>query len=171
MPPGTRAVPPDAGLLQRLARQTSAGSLVAVMLFLAGCKAEAEGHSPETLVREFVDRMQRVHGDPARAEEAFELISAEGRQNLEERARRATALAGRHIAPAEMLAPSRFTLAFKPRRYDARVEGKWAVVTVTGEDPDAQRAEVRCTREDGQWRVALEFPQLAAIQKRPDAGP
>ena len=66
----------------------------------------------------------------------------------------------------EMLAPSRFALRFAPRHYTARVEGGWAVVTVTGEAPETQRTEVRCVQEEGRWRVVLQLPPLPPIQKR-----
>lgn len=114
--------------------------------------------------------MQRVHGNPDSARAAYELIWAEGKQNLTERAKRASALSGRKVAPEEMLAPTRFALRFTPKHYAARVSGEWAVVTVTGEAPDTQREELKCVREDGSWRVVLEIPPVPPIQQRGDAG-
>ena len=83
--------------------------------------------------------------------------------NLAERAKRASAVSGRKMAPEEMLAPSRFSLRFKPRHYQARIQGQWAVVTITGEAP------VRLSLEELSRRVVLELPPLPPIQKRPDA--
>jgi hypothetical protein len=48
------------------------------------------------------------------------------------------------------------------------VDGDWAIVTVTGEDP-SQRHEMKCVREDGHWRVALVIPSLSPIQKREES--
>jgi hypothetical protein len=92
----------------------------------------------------------------------------EARRNLAERAKRASDVAGREIAPEEMLPPSRFSLHHKPRRYEARIDGDWAEVTVTGEDGSTDR--VKCVREDGNWRIVLELPPLAPIERRLDGG-
>jgi hypothetical protein len=136
---------------------------------MAGCRSEAAHARPEGVVEELLDRLQRVHGEPKAATAAYELLWSEARQNLAERAKRASFAAGRKVAPEEMIAPSRFTLRFTPKEYSARVEGDWAVVTVTGETPATQLAEVRCVRENGAWRVVLEVPTLAPIQKRSEA--
>ena len=131
-----------------------------------GCEAESADERPERVVAEFVERMQRVHGDLQAARAAYELLWAEGRNNLAVRAQRASAVTGRKVAPEEMLAPSRFWLKFRPRSYASQVQGDWAVVTVTGEAPRTQRHQVRCLMEDGQWKVVLELPPLPPIQKR-----
>ncbi len=137
-----------------------------LFIFAAGaCKSEPIDARPDTMVEEFVLRMQRVHGDPKTARPAFELLWSEAKRNLAERAKRASSVLGRKVAPEEMLAPSRFSLRYTPRRYDARVDGDWAIVTIAGEVAD-QRRDVKCVREDGSWRVALDLPPLPPIQKR-----
>ena len=138
---------------------------LAVVLATSACKTEPIDARPDSTVEEFVLRMQRVHGDPKTARPAFDLLWSEAKKNLAERAKRASSVLGRKVAPEEMLAPSRFTLRYTPRRYDARVDGDWAIVTIAGEVAD-QRHDVKCVREDGSWRVALDLPPLPPIQKR-----
>lgn len=142
--------------------------LLALSLPAAACQKDVVDAGPEAIVEEFIARMQRVHGDPKAGREAYELLWSEAQRGLVERAKRASAVAGREVAPPSMLAPTRFSLAFTPKRYSARVDGDWAVVTVTGEDP-SQRHEVKCVREDGHWRVALVIPSLSPIQKRDES--
>lgn len=142
--------------------------LAALCGALAGCEEEASDAEPDRLVAEFVQRMQRVHGDRKLARAAYDLLWRDARRNLAERAKRASDVAGREIAPEEMLPPSRFSLHRKPRRYEARVDGDWAEVVVTGEDGAVDR--VKCVREDGKWRVVLELPPLPPIERRLDGG-
>jgi hypothetical protein len=137
-------------------------------LLLAGCEEEGSDSEPDRLVAEFIQRMQRVHGDRKAARAAYDLLWSDARRNLAERAKRASDVAGREIAPEEMLPPSRFTLNHKASHYDARVDGDWAEVTVTGDDKTAAR--VKCVREDGKWRVVLELPPLPPIERRLDGG-
>jgi hypothetical protein len=144
------------------------GLLALGLLGLLACQNEPVDARPERVVEEFATRMQRVHGDPKAAREAYDLLWADARRNLAERAKRASAVAGRKIAPEEMIAPSRFALRFKPRHYEARTSGDWAIVSVTSDAPEAQRQEIKCVREDGSWRVVLELPPLPPIQKRPE---
>jgi hypothetical protein len=144
-------------------------ALGGLLLAATGCEREPMDGSPERVVEEFIARMQRVHGDPGSAHDAYVLLWAEARDNLAERAKRASAVSGRVIAPEEMLSPSRFSLRFKPRHYEARVNGKWAVVAVTGEAPATQRREIRCVKEEKGWRVYLVLPPLPPIQKRSGA--
>lgn len=136
---------------------------------LSGCEEEGSDNEPDRLVGEFVTRMQRVHGERKAARAAYDLLWSDARRNLAERAKRASDVAGREIAPEEMLPPSRFTLHHKPRRFEQRVDGDWAEVTVTGEDGTVDR--VKCVREDGKWRVVLELPPLPPIERRSDTPP
>ncbi len=135
---------------------------------LAACQQEPSDVEPDRLVADFIQRMQRVHGERKSARAAYDLLWADARRNLAERAKRASDVAGRELAPEEMLPPSRFSLHHKPRKYEARVDGDWAEVTVTGEDGSSDR--VKCVREDGNWRVVLELPPLAPIERRLDGG-
>jgi hypothetical protein len=145
--------------------------LVLLSLTLAGsaCQADTVDDGPDEVVEEFVARMQRVHGDPKAARDAYELLWSDAKRSLAERAKRASAVAGRELAPQAMLAPSRFWLSFLPKRYSAHIDGDWAVVTAIGEEP-TQREEVKCVREDGHWRVVLVLPPLPPIQRR-EEGP
>ncbi len=135
---------------------------------LLGCREEASDAEPDRLVAEFIQRMRRVHGDRKAARAAYELLWAEARSNLAERAKRASDVAGREIAPEEMLPPSRFSLQHEPRHFEARIDGDWAEVTVVGEDGTSYR--VKCVREEGNWRVVLELPPLAPIERRLEGG-
>ena len=145
-------------------------AFLALCLAQAGCEAEANDSTPERVVQEFMDRMQRVHGDSHAARLAYELLWADARRNLAERAKRASAVAGREIAPEEMIAPSHFSLAYTPKKLTSRTDGDWAEVTVLGESSATPPRTVKCVREDGHWRVVLELPLLPPIQRRVDGG-
>lgn len=120
-------------------------------------------------MQEFIDRMQRVHGDPARARDVYELLAAPARANLDERARRASASNGRAVAPEEMLAPSRFYLSFQPRTWTSERGEGWALVTAEGDSPE-QRKQIRCLREGGKWKVVLDLPELPPLERRDTRG-
>ena len=146
-------------------------ALVACALPLGGasCAEGSPGDTPERVVQQVIDRMQQVHGDVDKASAAYELFAADARRNLAERAERASAAAGRVVRPEEMLAPSRFHLGFQPRSWSTRRGARWAIVTVEGKGP-RQRREVRLVREEGQWRVVLDLPELPPVQHRAREG-
>jgi hypothetical protein len=136
----------------------------AVAWALLSCEAEPADAGPEDIVEELVNRLKRVHGDPKAARAAYELLWSDAKRGLAERAKRAGAVAGRDVAPESMIAPTRFALAFTPRRYTARIDGDWAVVSITGASA-SEYHEVKCVREDGRWRVVLVIPPLPPIQR------
>jgi len=148
--------------------RSSAWLAVCALLALVGCEEEASDGEPDRVVAELVTRLQRVHGDRKAARAAYELLWSDARRNLAERAKRASDVAGREIAPEEMLPPSRFSLNHKPQRYEARIDGDWAEVSVTAENTTVDH--VKCVREDGKWRVVLELPPLPPIEHRVDGG-
>jgi len=43
------------------------------------------------------------------------------------------------------------------------------VVTLLGDTHSKDRADIRCVREQGRWRIAIELPPLPPIQRRSDA--
>jgi hypothetical protein len=143
---------------------SGAAAGLALGAFLA-CAQHAEEGSPERAVQEFIDRMQRVHGDTQKSKAAYDLLASEARLELEERAERASATVGRVVKPEEMLAPSRFYLSFQPRAWSSRKGPGWAVVTVEGESSKEKR-EIRCLEENGEWKVVLDLPDLPPIQQR-----
>lgn len=131
-----------------------------------GCKSKPAPETPETIVRQFLDGMQKNHGDPKVANQVYNLLWQPARKNLEERARRASALSGRPVHPSEMIVPSWFTLRITDAPAKTRVEPPWAEVTF-GDTPSAPRA--RLFLEEGHYRVALELPALPPIRSRAGA--
>lgn len=132
--------------------------------FLGACQQETQERGPEDVVSEFVNTMRRAHGNIRDGEAAVALMWEPARENLEERARRASALSGRELSAGEMIVPSWFALHLSPERIEARRDGEWAEVTVYGAGEES--VQLRCVQEEGKWRVALELPPLAPIRHR-----
>jgi hypothetical protein len=152
-------------------RLSLAPLLLAVM---AACARKPPDLTPEGAVRELLEHIERVEQrtetDPTEARAIYELMSARTKSNLIERARRASTTSGREIPPEEMIAPGRFALRFRPRKWHARVADDRAVVDVTGIDPETDRAEVPCVLENGRWRIEIPLPPLTPVEKRPEGG-
>lgn len=147
-------------------RATTLLALVAGLTgaFLAGCREKSKPPGPDDVVAAFISAMSRTHGTPDAGEQVVALLWEPARDNLEERAARASALSGRELQPGELIAPSWFSLHVVPERYEARIDGDWAEVTVVG--TSGARVKARCRREDDQWKVALELPPLPPIRQR-----
>jgi hypothetical protein len=159
--------PPSRSSL-RMSRRALVCAGAAVML--GACSRRRPDASPEAVVREWIERMQHVHGSLEDARAAYELLSQSAKANLDERARRASAATGRKMEPEQMIVPSRFSLRFVPRQYTSRVAGERAIVEAVGVDPETERASIPCVMENGVWRVDLQLPALAPVERRPDAG-
>jgi hypothetical protein len=140
--------------------------LVVCLISLAACARWPANATADGAVREFVERMGRVHGDGTDAKAAFDLLSKRAQENLAARAQRYGAASGKSIAPEAMIAPSRFLLRFEPQRFSAQVAGNYALVEVAGAQPE-QVAKVPCVFEEGGWRVDVVLPPLPPVQVRP----
>lgn len=140
--------------------------LMTLSLLVSACRSRSPSAAPESAVREFVERMRRVQGDPADAKAAFELLSKNAQANLKTRAERYGAASGKAITPEAMIVPSLFFLRFEPQRYRARISGTYALVEVQGLLPE-ERAQIQCVLEEEGWRLDLQMPPLPPIQTRP----
>lgn len=148
------------------ARAGVATALVIVAMTLVGCESRSPSATPEGAVRELVERMRRVQGDPADAKAAFEMLSKNAQANLKARAERYSAASGKTIAPEAMIVPSFFLLRFDPQRYKARISGTYALVEAQGLLPE-ERAQIPCVYEGERWKLDLPMPALPPIQTRP----
>lgn len=162
---GAAAPGQESAARPRLARAARRLVLVLRLAALPACAQHPDEDSPEWAAREFIERMQRVHGDVQKSKAAYDLLAADARAKLEERAERASAAIGRVVKPEEMLAPSRFYLSFQPRAWSSREGPSWAIVTVEGESP-RERREIRCLREHGEWKIVLDLPDLPPLATR-----
>jgi hypothetical protein len=133
-------------------------------LFSMGCQKEATPSGPGDVLMNFVRQMRQVHGQAQDADQVVDLIWERARDNLKERARRASALSGRELSSGELIVPSWFALHLVPERAEARIDGDWAEVTLFGASGDTVQA--RCILEEDGWKVALELPPLAPIRMR-----
>jgi hypothetical protein len=142
---------------------------------VTACSRPAPDATPDGVVRLWLERMEATDEDPRAVRDAYALLGPTARQNLEERAERASRLEGHHVQPWEMMAEGRFGLKFRPKAMVARVHGDEAVVEVTGDEPLTEHAVVHCAREAGPppaWRVEPELPPVAPLPKRePDPLP
>ena len=149
-----------------MARLPHAAVATTVALVSIACGHEAVDEDPERLVQEYIDRSKSAYGDPHGARGVFELLWSTAQKNLTERASRASALASRKVAPEEMLPLTKFALRFVPRKYSTEIRSDIAVVTASGDAQSTDHAEIRCVREQGRWRIALDVPPLPPIQRR-----
>ncbi len=151
--------------MDRLSRRSVLFSLFA----LAACGRSTPDSTPEGAVRLWLEKMESAADDGRAMKEAYQLLGPKARQNLEERADRASRGQGRRYQPFEMLAEGRFGLRFRPQSMSTRIDGDVAWVEVTGDGPD-EHATVKCAREGNAWRVEPDLPEAAAPARRNDAG-
>lgn len=148
-------------------------ALLAALVFTAGaqlgCGRRIPNATPDGAVRELVERLRLVNGDPADAKAAFALLSKRAQQNLIARAKRYSDASGKNIAPEAMIAPARVAFHLEPQRYTAKISGTYALVEVIGLGPE-DHAQVSCIFEDEAWRVDLALPPLPPVQMRPGSG-
>ena len=142
------------------------GALVLGLTSLA-CEERPAPRGPDVVVQEFLRGLRSVHGHPEAGAKVVELLWKPARDNLTERAARASALSGRELGPGEMIAPSWLSLGLLPEHFEWRQDGAWAEVRVTA--ADGRTMSTRCALEEGDWKVALELPSLPPIRQREEA--
>lgn len=140
---------------------------MAMSVVLSGCNRKPFDATPEGVVREFLERMERVNGDPKDARAVFDLLSKQAQTNLSDRSRRASAAFGKRLGPEQMIAPSHFFPRFQPRHWTIRLRAHQATVELVGLDASNERAEILCINEEGRWRIDLQLPPLPPIERRP----
>ncbi|MAT26552.1 MAG: hypothetical protein CMN29_16595 [Sandaracinus sp.] len=140
-------------------------SVLLALAALAGCAEPPPDATPEGAIRAFVAAMERSEYDGDARADAFALLDPASRQELERRARRASNLARRELAPWEMIAPGTFRLRVPLRELEARVEDGAGVVVVRGAGREVEVPVVSEPLEDGgeRWRVVL-FQELPAAR-------
>jgi hypothetical protein len=137
---------------------------VALASAVLACEERPAPRGPDVVVQEFLHGLQSTHGHPEAGAKVVELLWKPARDNLSERAARASALSGRELGSGEMIAPSWLSLALMPDHFEWRQDGNWAEVRVTA--ADGRSMSTRCALEDGDWKVALELPALPPIRQR-----
>jgi hypothetical protein len=145
--------------------------LVAMSLALGACGRKAFDSTPEGVTREYLERLERVQGDPKDARLVFDILSRAAQTNLSDRARRASGATGKRMGPEQMITPSHWFPRFQPRQWSTHAAGNRAVVEVLGLDPGTEHAEVPCVLEDGRWRIDIALPPLPPIERRPGSEP
>jgi hypothetical protein len=138
------------------------------VLGVLGCAPDAPGTTPESTVLAFVGAMERSSQDDRARAEAFALLDAESRTELERRARRASHLARRVVQPWEMLAQGSLRLRVPLDRMRTELEGERATVHVEGGSRDVAVPLVLESTDDGpRWRLVLLPSEPAASEPTP----
>ncbi len=148
-------------------RRGSAGlGFAAIALFaLLACSRHEPDSTPDGVVKLWLEKMEEAT-DPHAAHEAFELLGPKARANLQDRADLASKMQGRQESAEDMLAQGRFGLKFRPKSMTSAVQGDDAIVTVVGADTQTEHTTIHCVRENGEWRVEPELPDLAPLHHR-----
>jgi hypothetical protein len=132
-------------------------ALVALSLGLvSGCAPRPEQLAPNEALSAFLTALDRSTHAPEQLETAFAWIDKKSQAALKQRASLAASLAGRSIAPWDMLVPGRasFSAYSVPSlRMRAAVEGDKARITMPVEGRDDLVVDM--VREDRRWRVLL----------------
>jgi hypothetical protein len=137
--------------------QVSLLRLLAVLaLSFAACGSDPDDLSPDAALTNFLVAMEQSTHAPEQRKAAFDWLDQQSRKQLSERADLTASLAGRKLAPWELLVPGRVSFAGLARggvKMSTEVSGDRARVRipVEGQGP----VEVAMIREDGRWHVVL----------------
>lgn len=137
--------------------------LLALLLLVVAC-SRAPGETPEATVEAFARAVQSARTDNTARRRMYDLLSQRAQDALTDRAQQTSQLSGWELQPWEMIAPGRVRLRldFDPSAMTSRVSDQRAVVTVRGATGGV--ADVPLVRENGRWRIDLNFPTVEAIR-------
>jgi hypothetical protein len=137
-------------------------ALVVASFLLASCAPKAADATPEGALDAFLSACETVSSDPQASAKAFALLAPSARRSLEERAKRASAITGKAVAPEQLLVPSwtpiRFEIAKTSTTFDQGKEGSTATVDVFGVEEATQHVRIPMEREGEAWRVRVVIP-------------
>jgi hypothetical protein len=122
----------------------------------SSCAPRPSELSPNAALTAFLNALDRSTHAPEQLQLAFGWLDQASQSALKERAGLAASLAGRSIAPWDMLVPGRSSFSaysVPSMRMRSRIEGERAFVTLTLEGRDA--VEIPLIREQERWRVVL----------------
>jgi hypothetical protein len=130
--------------------------LALLLLLLAACAPDPTELGPVEALSTFLAAIDRSAQAPEQRKMAFEWLDASSQAALKERAELSASLAGRSLAPWEMLVPGRLGFSLRSMgnvRMSAEVSGEKATVSIPvhGREP----VRVPMVREGGRWRVQL----------------
>ena len=141
---------------------------VALLALLLGCSRAPEDGSPEGAVSLWLERAEDGRDDAESAKARYQLLGPAARDNLEERADRASKSLGKRVEPFEMLAVGAGGVRFHPRSIHAETKGESALVTVMGSGPN-EVARIQTVRTREGWRIEPDLPPTP-IQAKRDGG-
>jgi hypothetical protein len=123
---------------------------------VSACAPRPEQLAPNEALSAFLTALDRSTHAPEQLETAFEWVDEKSQAALKQRAMLATSLAGRRLAPWDMLVPGRasFSAYSVPSlRMRAAIDGDKAKITMPVEGRDDLVVDM--VREGGRWRVLL----------------
>jgi hypothetical protein len=126
------------------------------LLLLSACAPDPKDFGPSEALTTFLTAVERSTHAPEQRKLAYEWIDQDSQKALSARARLTNSLAGRKLAPWEMLVPGRVSFAGQSLagvRMVANVEGESATVSILLDK--AEPVQVPMVRQGGRWRVQL----------------
>ena len=125
---------------------------------VSACAPRPEQLTPSEALKAFLTALDRSTHAPDQLQTAFEWVDLSSQAALKQRANLAASLAGRSIAPWDMLVPGRASFsayAVPSLRMRTKIDGDKATVSMTLEGrPDLHLSMVR---QDERWRVVLDL--------------
>lgn len=123
-----------------------------------GCGPSPDEYAPSEALRAFLTALDRSTHAPEQLRAAYGWIDEESQALLAQRASLAASLAGRKLAPWDMLVPGRgsFSAYSVPSlRMRTRTEGERAFVALRVDGRG--EVEIPMVRQGGRWRVQLDL--------------